>query len=351
MEQTVEARNGQRSSAAMAAWAHRPGDNVFDSVQQLVEHTRELKDRSYAREAAVEHLGIKALGDSMRPGMDSMVVVHGKGDTDVMQAQLNNHSFNQFCQNVGARAGEYRKLPATIAQIPLLWLTQNADRKDVKMLISRSQNGGLDFCRAINSPSYGRIWNHELAEAVAKHVDPDVWTIPEASHIHTKAGFISTNDKKAFIFLANEVNPITLKGMDKPLYRGFYAWNSEVGDGTAGCADFCYNSACANRVMIGLTEFKELVIRHTSGAPDRWIQDAVPALSQYVNARTTRVRSRGFKSTASARRSPRRAWSRRVKKSAVLTSVLRHCQCTTSCKASRPKRAPKRTTTSALPSS
>jgi len=292
MEQQVEARNGRnatRSAAAMAAWAHRPGDQVFDSVQELVDHTRELKDRSYVQEAAVEHLGIKAMGDSMRPGVDGMLLVHGRGNGNVLQAQLNNHAFNQYCQQIGARAGEYRKLPAAIAQIPLMWLTQNADRKDVKMLVRRSDNGGLDSCEAINSPNYGRIWNHELAEAVNKHIDPDVWTIPKVSHFHTKVGFISTNDKKAFVFLANESNPITLKGMDKPLYRGFYAWNSEVGDGTAGVADFCFNSACANRVMIGLTGFKELVIRHTSGAPDRWVRDAVPALNQYVNTSTDKI--------------------------------------------------------------
>jgi len=288
MVQQVEARSG-RSDAAMAAWAHRPGDHVFDSVEKLVEHTRELKDKSFTEEAAVEHLQIRATGDAMRVGADEMVVVHDRAEGDgTTVGLLNNHSFNQYCQNIGARAGEYRKLPAAIAQMPLMWLTQNADRKDVKMLLTRGDNDIVQ-CRAINSPNYGRIWNHELAEAVLKYVDPDIWTVPDVSHFHTPMGFISTNDKKVFIFLANEKNPITLKGIDKPLFRGVYAWNSEVGDGTAGCADFCYNSACANRVMVGLTEFKELVIRHTAGAPDRWVKEAVPAFDKYVNTSTQKI--------------------------------------------------------------
>jgi hypothetical protein len=284
MQAAVETRDTTRGAAAMAAWARR--------LQELVEHTRELKGRSEVKEAAVEHLGIKATGDSMRPGLDGMLLVHVKGGVPTT-ATLNNHSFNQFCQSIGARAGEYRKLPAAIAQIPLMWLTQNADRKDVKMLLTRSEKFPDEIgltCRAINSSSYGRIWNHELAEAVAKYVDPDVWAIPDASHFHTKTGFISADDRKAFVFLANESNPITLKGIDKPLYRGFYAWNSEVGDGTAGCAHFCYNSVCANRVMVGLKEFNELTIRHTSGAPDRWMQDAVPALDAYVNSGTENIK-------------------------------------------------------------
>lgn len=282
MEAASEVR-GSRSSAAMAAWAHRPGDITFDSVDQLVTHTEELKDRSFVMEAAVEHLAVQSGGDSLNRGADEMYLIK-----DGKPALFNNHSFNQFCQNIGARAGEYRKLPSAIAQIPLTWMSQNCDRKDVKILATRDEDDKI-LCRSINSPTYGRIWNHELAKAVKDHIDPDVWTLPEVSHFHTNVGFISTNDRKAFIFLVNEKNPIQLKGMEKPMYRGFYAWNSEVGDGTAGYADFLFNSVCANRAMIGVSDFQELIIRHTAGAPDRWLKEAVPTLNEYVNSSTEKV--------------------------------------------------------------
>ena len=282
MEAVSEVRDS-RSKAAMAAWAYRPGDITFNSVGDLVKHTKELKDRSFLMDAALEQLQVRSGGDSLRLGGDDMYIVK-----DGKPAALNNHSFNQLCQSVGARAGEYRKLPAALAQVPLTWLAQNCDRKDVKILVRRDDNDNV-VCNAINSPTYGRIWNYELAAAVEAHIDPDVWTMPETSHFHSKVGFISTNDRKAFIFLVNEKNPIVLRGMDKPLYRGFYAWNSEVGDGTAGYADFLYNSVCANRAMIGVSDFKELVIRHTSGAPHRWIGEAVPTLNEYVNTPTEKI--------------------------------------------------------------
>lgn len=288
MQASAEVREN-RSTAAMAAWSNRPGDLVYDSIEQLVEHTKEVKNNSFIREAVVEHLEVFTPGDSLREGEDSLFIRHKKEGGDTI-ARFNNHSFNQFCSTVGARAGEYRKLPAAIAQIPLMWMTGNSERKDVKVLVGGESDSSEPLvCRAINSPSYGRIWNHELASAVQDHIDPEIWVTPKDSAFHTKTGFITTNDRKAFIFLVNEGNPITLEGSDSPLYRGFYAWNSEVGDGTCGIAEFLFNKACANRAIMNLTGFSELNIRHTSGAPDRWVRDAVPSLNEYVNKGTDQV--------------------------------------------------------------
>lgn len=282
----------RRSSAAIAAWAHRPGDDTFDTVEGLMEHTAKMFESSRVSDAAIEHLKVGTPGYSMRPGQDNLYLIKD----DAKAARFTNFSFNQFCQTIGARAGEWRKYPASLAQVPLTWKAENCDRKDVKLLV-RLDEENLYECRAVNSPTYGRIWNHELAVAVHNHVDPDVWTVPSREtsfHIHT--GFITTNDRKAFVFLVNEGNPIMMPGVDKPLYRGFYAWNSEVGDGTCGIAEFLFNQACANRVIVGLSEFKELCIRHTSGAPDRWVKDAVPSLDEYVNTSTEKIVERIAKS-------------------------------------------------------
>jgi predicted GNAT family acetyltransferase len=42
---------------------------------------------------------------------------------------------------------------------------------------------------------------------------------------------------------------------------------------------------------MNLTGFQELNIRHTSGAPDRWVRDAIPSLNEYVNKSTDEVRA------------------------------------------------------------
>lgn len=279
----VVGTTGTRSEEAMSAWALRPGDLSFNTVEELLKHTQELREKSYVTESAVEHLSFATEGDSLTPGKDPLYLVR-----DGKKALLNHHSFGQICQWIGAQAGEWRKYPAALAQVPLTWKARFGERKDVKILVGTT-NPDKAECRAVTSPTYGRIWNNELVEAVHKYVDPNVWTVPDATAFHLKTGFITTNDRKVFIFLVGEKNPITLQGMDKPLYRGFYAWNSEVGDGTCGYAEFLFNSACANRAIIGLNEFTELKIRHTSGAPDRWFKEAVPALKEYVESDTSKL--------------------------------------------------------------
>lgn len=277
-------------AGAMAAWARRPNDVVFDNINDLVNHTEAIKDRSFIKEAAVEHLSVRARGNSLTPGADPLILVRPEvpgtpADRRLPDATLNNLSFNQLCGMIGARAGEYRKLPAVIAQIPLAYLAERAARQDAKILYERDPiEENRVTCRALNSASYGRIWNYELAKAVQNYIDPDVWAVPEATAFHLKTGFITTNDRKAFIFMVDEKHPIQVPGSDKPMYRGFYAWNSEVGDGAAGIAEFLYFQACANRLITGLSEFKELYIRHTSGAPDRWLREAAPKLEEYVNS-------------------------------------------------------------------
>ena len=278
----------EKSAAANAAWARRPADMVFDDLKDLVGYTEKMKDSSFIRDTPVEYAQVFTHGDSLTPGEDDMLIGYPHEGV-AKKAVFNNYSFGEFCKNIGARVGEWRKYPAALAQMPLTWKAQYADRKDVKLLI-QSRPGEPDLCRAVNSPTYGRIWNHELSSAVESHIDPSFWGVPKEIAFHTKTGFITANDRKVFVFLVNESNPIFLDGMDKPLFRGMYAWNSEVGDGTCGMAEFLLNGACANRCMIGTSGFRELKIRHTSGAPERWIREAVPQLQKYVNTGTAQVK-------------------------------------------------------------
>ncbi|MDQ6674277.1 MAG: DUF932 domain-containing protein, partial [Chloroflexota bacterium] len=78
-----------------------------------------------------------------------------------------------------------------------------------------------------------------------------------------------------FLFLVDEARAIELDG--QTYYRGFYTWNSEVGKATFGLASFLYSYVCANRIIWGARDVEELRIRHTSLAPDRFVEQAQPA--------------------------------------------------------------------------
>jgi hypothetical protein len=71
--------------------------------------------------------------------------------------------------------------------------------------------------------------------------------------------------------------------------RGFFVWNSEVGSATFGIATFLFDFVCCNRIVWGAEQYGEIRIRHTSGAPDRWIHEVAPALEQYADGSTRNV--------------------------------------------------------------
>ena len=56
-----------------------------------------------------------------------------------------------------------------------------------------------------------------------------------------------------FVFLVDDLNPIEAgrlpDGSPDLYFRGFYAWNSEVGSRTLGIASFFLRAVCQNRTL------------------------------------------------------------------------------------------------------
>jgi hypothetical protein len=91
-----------------------------------------------------------------------------------------------------------------------------------------------------------------------------------------------------FVFLADEKNRVSIpnrrNGQSGELARGFYFWNSEEGNTSLGVATFFFDFACKNRTIWGGEQYSELRIRHSSGAPARFIQEVAPALEAYAKS-------------------------------------------------------------------
>jgi hypothetical protein len=67
-------------------------------------------------------------------------------------------------------------------------------------------------------------------------------------------------------------------------FRGFYAWNSEVGSKTLGIASFYLRAVCMNRNLWGCENFEEITIRHSKFAAQRFAHEAAPALTSFANS-------------------------------------------------------------------
>lgn len=99
------------------------------------------------------------------------------------------------------------------------------------------------------------------------------------------------SDRDVFMFLCDDTNPIEadrLPNGEPDLYfRGFYAWNSEVGSKTLGIASFYLRAVCCNRNLWGCENFEEITIRHSKFAARRFAQEVAPALSSFANSSPT----------------------------------------------------------------
>jgi hypothetical protein len=116
------------------------------------------------------------------------------------------------------------------------------------------------------------------------------WVIPASRRQGInplRATTLYASDRDVFIFLVDPANPIEVDG--ETLYRGFYTWNSEVGSATFGLTTFLYREVCDNRIIWGATDVKELRIRHTGGAPDRFAYEGQRYLRRYAEESTQKL--------------------------------------------------------------
>ncbi len=278
-------------SEASRQWWKRPDDQRYITLDALREAVAARRERSRDNVVAlVENLAVKVDDD----GKDMVIYDEKKGSRS--GARLTNYSFGQVSQFAGTPTAWLRKLGEQNMQ-ELVALNMNAglasaDRSDVKLLLTRDDKPGSGTptqLRSANGPNYGRIWDVELVDAIRSKIGPE-WKIPAASYATKdpkRASTLYASDRDVFIFLVDDSHPIEVP--NEPghvMFRGFYAWNSETGSQSLGLATFLYDFVCDNRNIWNVRDFAELRIRHSAGAPQRFVEQAKPALQKYLEAST-----------------------------------------------------------------
>lgn len=280
-------------STASQQWYARPADERYLSLAALRASVADRRHRSRDNVTAImENMAVRVDSDNK-----GLVLYDEKKQGP--GARLTHWSFGQLSQRAGTPTAWLRKLGAENMQ-ELVALNMNAglanaEREDAKLLLTHDPIDGSATptqLRALTGPNYGRIWDVELVDAIMRHVgDSGEWTIPAASYAATDAKRASTlyaSDRDVFIFLVNKANPIEVP--NEPghvMFKGFYAANSETMNGSLVWAQFLYDTVCDNRNIWGVRDFAELRIRHTGGAPQRFVEQAMPAMRKYVEASTS----------------------------------------------------------------
>jgi hypothetical protein len=272
-------------------WWKRPADERYTSLTEMHNHFSAVRERSKALVVGTKTIDFVPLDN------EKALAVH----TPAGEADATHHAFNQICTLGKVPAGYMRTIPAPLVADNLNYgLKFNRAADELGMLLSTDEAGRADL-RAATGPNYGRIWNQEVVAALIERFGNGVdghWRVPGEFGVKvkevTKANTtLYASDRDMFVFLADEERRIEVPnrrgGQAGSLARGFFMWNGECGDTTFGLGTFLFDYACMNRTVWGAEQYAEVTIRHTAGAPGRFLDEMSPALKALSTASQTPV--------------------------------------------------------------
>jgi hypothetical protein len=272
-------------------WMSRPADERFTSLTDMEDHFSTQRANSRSLTVSNRALTFQPQGEDHK----GLVLADRAGEIYAPT----NWSFGQLARLAESPAGYLSTLPAEIAADALNYKLHLArDVEDIGVLVYRN---GDSILKAATGPRYGRIWNADILQTLVHKfgdgVGDSAWRVPgefgKAVEVTKDNTTLFAGDRDMFVFLANEENKIELpnrrNGQTGLMSRGFFVWNSEVGSRTFGIATFLFDYVCCNRIVWGAEGFQEITLRHSSGAPDRWLEELQPALQSYANSDTAGV--------------------------------------------------------------
>jgi hypothetical protein len=274
--------SGTTLMQASHEWMTRPMDERFISLPEMESHFATIREQSRGAVVASRRMLVRPLQDNK-----GIEVVGPNGN-----AYAPTHwAFGQLAARAEAPAGYLRTLPSPIAADALNYGLQfKRDIEDVGVLLQRN---GESVLRAVTGPNYGRIWNADIVSHLISRFGDGVtgeWKVPgefgKAVTVTRDNTTLFAGDRDMFVFLCDEDHRIDIpdrrEGNSGSLARGFFVWNSEVGSATFGLATFLFDYVCCNRIVWGAREFKQVTIRRTASAPDKYLDELRPALHAYA---------------------------------------------------------------------
>jgi hypothetical protein len=249
-----------------------------------------------AAETVTRYDYLRAYADGAEVGL------HGSNGS---KALLTHYAFGQIAARVQAPASYLRRLPAPLAAECLnTGLEAKGEDKEARLLFHRN-NGDL-LLRAVTGEVYERVWNWEVTsrllnlqdqgwrtaparpandsntrKRLATAEDCGPWTRIQPGETIAPAGLYAS-DHDMFAFLLHPDRVID-DGSGKPLFRGFFCWNSEVGDKSWGISKFLFESACGNHIIWGTKAVAEFRFAHIGHINERIARTVQVELRKYAD--------------------------------------------------------------------
>jgi hypothetical protein len=296
-------------------WISRPDDERYLSLDDLYEAVCGRANESRVLTVPNRSLvvrGSEAAGGALTLEQEDVGILDPTHWSLGQLATLSHTPAKWVREIAGAPAG-----PAFAAHALNLGLRHLASPEKVQLMSRVGETGGQSL-RCLVGPDYGRIYDYEVVKAVREMNRDNRWRVPAASYSASnplRATTLYASDRDVFIFLVDDRNPISFEadGVKRNLFRGFMVWNSEVGSHRFGLMTFLYNFVCDNRIVWGAREVKEIAIRHTRNAPERFSREALPRLYAYAESSVQNVEeqlARAARKTVTAKDEDVLSWLR-----------------------------------------
>jgi hypothetical protein len=234
---------------ANSQWDRRPADERFGSIAEMDAAARRFRTSATVEEIKANALQVAAHGDDL--------FLSGP---KVGGAVLTNWSFSQLCQRGSAPAAYLKTLPASIAADCLNTGLLRAGDNDKSVQILLGNNGGRNIARAATSDKYSRIWNSDITKRLLELEGRGPWQPAPAAFDGSRGLYLG--DRDMFAFLVDNERRIFETAPGGGLSRGFFVWNSEVGDSAFGIMSFLYEFCCGNHRVWGAQNVAEAKIIH-----------------------------------------------------------------------------------------
>lgn len=302
----IDPFRGSSNSAVSMQWMSRPSDQRFLSLDELYDYKRKFWDQSFETRTITREV------DFLTPEIKTAEDMHklrlgisydACDSVKTKEIAPTHWAFGQLSGLAKSPAGFLRELPSPMVADILNWRLRHArEIEEIKLY------GGDDELYSATGPDYGRIPDYQVVDAVRQIAGSGRgemrWKIPGQIDWRTKmyhpdapvtkeSTTLFASDRDCFIFLVDDHNPIEVGKLDDGspdlMFRGFYLQNSEMGSRSLKLAAFYLRGICMNRTLWGVENFEEITIRHTRMAPDRWLQQARPALQRFANGSTERL--------------------------------------------------------------
>jgi hypothetical protein len=268
---------------AFKQWSTRPSEERYKDLESMRFALQQRSEESRSiGPIDISQMVVESVKDQLFLGYESESWKNGNC------VELNNWTFGQLAQSVGAPASYLRSLPGhLVADCINEGISEYPDRERA---IYASVDGDSITARAINSPQYSRYHDFQVITDLTDTLALDGWKVPPCrpypncpesdTWLATRddvlpgdtfalsiregdkvgPGGLYSSDRDSFIFMVNQNN--TVNTPSGPMFRALIVSNSEVGAASFKIDCFLYSAVCGNHILWGAEEIASVRVVH-----------------------------------------------------------------------------------------